>query len=86
MSSDRKGSAKSKILVADDLSDNRLYLSAVLERQGYEVRCLSFEQVSLVQQEAGLSDLILLNINAENERSHAIWQELKDACLTAQIP
>ncbi len=86
MSSDRTRSTKSKILVADDLSDNRLYLSAVLEEQGYEVRCLSFEQVSLVKQEAGLSDLILLNINAQNERIYAIWQELMDARLAAQIP
>ncbi len=85
MSSDRTGSAKGKVLVVGDLSDNRQYLSAVLEEQGYEVTSLSFEQVSLVKQEASLSDLILLEINAENERSHAIWEGLNDACLAAQI-
>jgi two-component system, cell cycle response regulator len=85
MISDRTGSAKGKVLVVDDLSDNRLYLSAVLGEQGYEVRCLSSAEELLVKQEASLSDLILLDINAENERSHAIWEELNDTCLAAQI-
>jgi two-component system, cell cycle response regulator len=86
MSSDRTGSIMGKVLVADDLSDNCLYLSTVLVEQGYEVRCLSFEQLSLVKQEASLSDLILLNINAQNESSYVLWQELKSDRLAAQIP
>jgi two-component system, cell cycle response regulator len=86
MGSDQTGSAKGKVLVADDLSDNRSYLSAVLSKQGYEVRCLALEQVSLLKHEASLSNLILLNVNTQNEDGYLIWQELQGICLATQIP
>jgi two-component system, cell cycle response regulator len=83
MGSDQTGSAKKgKVLVADALSDNRLFLSTVLIEQGYEVRCLALEQVSLVKHEASLSDLILLNVNTQNEHSYLILIDPSEQTLT----
>ncbi|WP_019500261.1 diguanylate cyclase domain-containing protein [Pseudanabaena sp. PCC 6802] len=84
MSHDRE-KLPSSITIVDDPIANLQLLSTILVKHGYQVRCFSFEQISLVKVEE-LKDLILLASSDDPERSYAFYQKLRNDPLTRQIP
>ncbi len=77
---------KSNILVVDDTPDNLRLLSAMLAKQGYEVRKALNGKIALNACKIILPDLILLDINMPEMDGYEVCQQLKADETTSGIP
>lgn len=74
------------ILIVDDTLDNLRLLSAMLSRQGYEVRSVIDGTTALMGIEAQPPDLILLDINMPQMNGYEVCQRLKANPARRSIP
>jgi signal transduction histidine kinase len=79
-------SSKGDILLVDDTPDNLRLLSAMLEKQGYEVRSVTNGSTALMGVQAQPPDLILLDINMPRMNGYEVCQRLKANPSTKEIP
>lgn len=78
--------SKGKILVVDDMPDNLRLLSAMLTKQGYEVRKALNGQLALSVCQKILPDLIFLDINMPEINGYEVCRQLKAWEETCEIP
>ncbi|HEY9648283.1 MAG TPA: EAL domain-containing protein, partial [Chroococcidiopsis sp.] len=88
MSANQGQGAKTRehILVVDDTLDNLRLLSAMLTKQGYNVRKAISGQMALTSVEAVAPDLILLDIMMPEMDGYTVCDRLKSNPDTAEIP
>jgi two-component system, cell cycle response regulator len=77
---------KAKICLVDDLQDNLLFISSLLEEQGYAVACANNGAVALEKISEFLPDLVLLDITMPIFDGYEVCQRLKADSKTADIP
>ncbi|MDY6900343.1 MAG: response regulator [Cyanobacteriota bacterium] len=77
---------KSNILIVDDTPDNLRLLSAMLAKQGYEVRKALNGKIALNACKIILPDLILLDINMPEMDGYEVCQQLKADETTNGVP
>ncbi len=77
---------KKDILIIDDTADNLRVLSAILIREGYNVRKALNWQMALTACQTVLPDLILLDIMMPEIDGYEVCRRLKDWDNTADIP
>jgi two-component system, sensor histidine kinase and response regulator len=78
--------AKGDILIVDDMPDNLRLLSAMLDKEGYEVRSVTNGSTALMGVQAAPPDLILLDINMPGMSGYEVCQKLKANAQTEAIP
>ncbi|AFY78375.1 Response regulator receiver domain protein,histidine kinase [Pleurocapsa sp. PCC 7327] len=78
--------SKGDILIVDDTPDNLRLLSAMLDKQGYEVRSVTNGSTALMGVRAQPPDLILLDINMPGMNGYEVCQHLKANPDTQEIP
>ncbi|GAB4329150.1 MAG: hypothetical protein OHK0047_15880 [Leptolyngbyaceae cyanobacterium] len=74
------------ILIVDDTPDNLRLLSAMLTKQGFEVRKALTGQAAIASALADAPDLILLDIKMPTMSGYEVCQQLKANPRTEQIP
>ncbi len=74
------------ILLVDDTPDNLRVLSAMLTRQGFEVRKALTGQRAIASAQIVLPDLILLDIKMPEMDGYAVCQHLKANPTTSEVP
>jgi two-component system, cell cycle response regulator len=77
---------KIKIFLVDDLQDNLLFISSILEERGYLVSCANSGEVALEQIPDFLPDLVLLDITMPQIDGYEVCQRLKADPRTTDIP
>jgi len=77
---------KSSILVVDDSSTNRLLLSQMLTRQGYQVYSVENGAKALKAVHKAPPDLVLLDINMHKMDGYEVCKQLKADKQTQEIP
>ncbi len=75
-----------RVLVVDDVEDNRQLLKRRLEKQGYAVSMAENGRVALEMVESEMPDLILLDIMMPELDGFAVLERLKGAKRTRDIP
>jgi two-component system, sensor histidine kinase and response regulator len=78
--------SRGDILIIDDTPDNLHLLSAMLDKQGYEVRSVTNGVTGLMGVQAQPPDLILLDINMPRMNGYEVCQCLKANPNTQEIP
>ncbi|MCU0534399.1 MAG: response regulator [Hydrococcus sp. Prado102] len=78
--------SKGDILIIDDTPDNLRLLSAMLDKQGYEVRSVTNGATGLMGVQAQPPDLILLDINMPQMNGYEVCQRLKANPDAKEIP
>ncbi len=78
--------SRGDILLVDDTPGNLLLLSAMLIRQGYEVRSVTNGSTALMGVQAQAPDLILLDITMPEMSGYEVCQQLKANPDTQDIP
>jgi diguanylate cyclase (GGDEF)-like protein len=86
MNYERLEADKKDILLIDDMAVNLRVLSAILTREGYNVRKALNWQMALTACQTVLPDLILLDIMMPEVDGYEVCQRLKASQLTADIP
>ncbi|WP_341528694.1 EAL domain-containing protein [Nostoc sp. UHCC 0302] len=86
MNYERLEADKKDILLIDDMAVNLRVLSAILAREGYNVRKALNWQMALTACQTVLPDLILLDIMMPEVDGYEVCQRLKASQLTADIP
>jgi len=76
----------SRVLVVDDIEDNRQLLKRRLERQGHQVSCAEDGKKALAMVDAEPPDLILLDIMMPEMDGFAVLARLKSNRATKDIP
>ena len=74
------------ILIVDDNLENLRMLSALLGKQGYEVRCVKTGTAALMGAEAQPPSLILLDINMPGMNGYEVCRKLKANSKTRHTP
>ncbi len=74
------------ILIVDDNLENLRMLSALLGKQGYEVRCVKTGTAALMGAEAQPPSLILLDINMPEMNGYEVCRKLKANSKTRHTP
>ena len=77
---------KGDILIVDDTPANLRLLSATLNEQGYEVRCVNNGSMALIAAQNAPPELILLDIKMPEMDGYQVCQQLKSQVKTAEIP
>jgi CheY-like chemotaxis protein len=75
-----------RILVVDDVEDNREVLRRRLERQGYAVECAGDGPQALAALAARAFDLVLLDVIMPGLDGHEVLRQMKAAPATRDIP
>jgi DNA-binding response OmpR family regulator len=75
-----------RILVVDDVEDNRQLLKRRLEKQGYTVSCAEDGKKALAMVESELPDLVLLDIMMPELDGFAVLERMKGKKETRDIP
>ena len=78
--------AVARLLVVDDVEDNREVLRRRLERQGYAVECAEDGRRALALIAARPFDLVLLDVLMPDTDGYQVLQQIKDAPATRDIP
>lgn len=90
MDNDRTGVNQGKILgnilIVDDVPNNLVLLSRLLERKGYRVRTAQSGELALEAIASSLPELILLDICMPDMDGYALCQKLKSSDETCDIP
>lgn len=86
MSYDRAKPYEGDILIVDDTPDNLRLLSAMLTKQGFEVRKALTGQAAITSALADAPNLILLDIKMPTMNGYEVCQQLKANPCTEQIP
>jgi PAS domain S-box-containing protein len=86
MDSTHPNSPKDNILIVDDDLSARQTLSALMEREGYEVRCAASGQTALMFAQEEAPDLILLDVRLPDLDGFRVCQRLKENGKTCDIP
>ena len=86
MSSTHPNLLKDNILIVDDDLSARQTLSALMEREGYEVRCAPSGQTALMFAQEEAPDLILLDIRLPDVDGFQVCQRLKENRRTCETP
>jgi len=79
-------SRKETILVVDDVAPNLIFLSAILNKQGFETHCLSNGHMALEEAKKQPPDLILLDIRMPEMDGYEVCRRLKKDPKTRDIP
>lgn len=79
-------SSKGDILIVDDTPDNLRLLSAMLTRQGFEVRKALNGNMAIASVQADLPDLVLLDIKMPEMNGYDVCQHLKADPKTQEVP
>jgi diguanylate cyclase (GGDEF)-like protein len=74
------------ILIVDDTPDNLYLLSAMLTKQGYNVRCVINGSAAIMGAIADPPDLILLDIRMPQMSGYEVCKQLKSSERTRDIP
>ena len=82
----RDSKAGARILVVDDVEDNREVLRRRLSREGYAVESASNGREALSQIAAAPFDLVLLDVMMPEVDGYAVLEELKSNTATRDIP
>jgi CheY-like chemotaxis protein/tRNA A-37 threonylcarbamoyl transferase component Bud32 len=82
----KDGKTGARILVVDDVEDNREVLRRRLSREGYAVECASNGREALSQIAAAPFDLVLLDVMMPEVDGYAVLEELKSNAATRDIP
>jgi DNA-binding response OmpR family regulator len=77
---------RKKILIVDDEEDIRMYLSALLQDQGYETIVAKDGEEAWKQMEARSPDLITLDISMPEKSGIKFYREMKAHERWKQIP
>jgi CheY-like chemotaxis protein len=77
---------KHRLLVVDDVEDNREILRRRLEREGYDVECAENGQVALERLSAKPFDLVLLDILMPGIDGYEVLERLKQDPKTRDVP
>lgn len=83
---DPSPTAPARILVVDDIEDNRAVLQRRLERQGYAVACASSGGAALELLASAPFDLVLLDVMMPELDGFAVLERIKAAPQTRDIP
>ena len=75
-----------RILVVDDIEDNREVLRRRLERQGHVVECAEDGHVALAMISERPYDVVLLDLLMPGIDGHQVLEQLKEAPATRDIP
>jgi diguanylate cyclase (GGDEF)-like protein len=86
MSNSHFNSLHGNILVVDDISDNLRVLSASLNEQGYQVRCVKNGAMALITAKKEPPNLILLDIEMPEMNGYEVCEKLKADESTRHIP
>ena len=78
--------APARVLVVDDVEDNRHILRRRLEREGYVVECAESGRLALEMVAESSYDLVLLDVLMPELDGYEVLQQLKDAPATRDIP
>jgi len=79
-------SAPARILVVDDIEDNRAVLQRRLERQGYAVECAASGGRALEMLAAAPFDLVLLDVMMPELDGFAVLERIKADARTRDVP
>jgi CheY-like chemotaxis protein len=79
-------SSPARILVVDDIEDNRAVLQRRLERQGYAVSCATGGGAALALLAQSPFDLVLLDVMMPELDGFAVLERIKGAAETRDIP
>lgn len=77
---------KGNILIVDDLVENLRYLSEILEKKGYKVRCVTNGEMALKTVNNNLPDIILLDIKMPVMDGYELCMRLKKSDKTSEVP
>jgi len=86
MNSHPSDAAKGDILIVDDTPDNLRLLSAMLTKQGFEVRKALSGERAIASVQADLPDLILLDIKMPEMSGYEVCERLKADAQTCEVP
>jgi light-regulated signal transduction histidine kinase (bacteriophytochrome) len=86
MNSHPPNSPRGDILIVDDTPDNLRLLSAMLTKQGFEVRKALNGLQAIASAQADLPDLILLDIRMPDMDGYEVCQQLKADPRTRSVP
>ena len=75
-----------KLLVVDDIEDNRAVLQRRLERQGYDVACAAGGATALEMLASARFDLVLLDVMMPELDGFAVLERIKAAPETRDVP
>ena len=77
---------QANLLIVDDTLDNLELLAAVLNKRGYQTRCIDngFEAIKVAR--SGWADLILLDIQMPDMDGYQVCEQLKADAQTQDIP
>ncbi len=79
-------SAAARILVVDDVEDNRAVLQRRLERQGHAVECAASGADALALLGARAFDLVLLDVMMPGMDGYAVLERIKGDAATRDVP
>jgi diguanylate cyclase (GGDEF)-like protein len=74
------------ILIVDDTPDNLDLLASILNKRGYQTRCVENGAMALEIAHSGWAELILLDIQMPQMDGYEVCQKLKAESATAEIP
>jgi CheY-like chemotaxis protein len=75
-----------RILVVDDVEEDRVYLSAILSKAGYEVRSVSDAEEGLKEARQGRPALVVMDVQLPGISGLEATRRLKMDPLTARMP
>lgn len=78
--------SQANILIVDDTPDNLDLLAAILNKRGYQTRCVDNGAMALEVARSGWAELILLDIQMPEMNGYEVCQKLKAEPGTAEIP
>ena len=78
--------SQANILIVDDTPDNLDLLAAILNKRGYQTRCVDNGAMALEVARSGWAELILLDIQMPQMNGYEVCQKLKAEPGTAEIP
>jgi DNA-binding response OmpR family regulator len=83
---DELGTPKGKILIVDDLPENLHFLTEILTKNGYIVRCVTNGSMALRTVRHNPPDAILLDIKMPDMDGYQVCEALKSDENTSEIP
>ncbi|MEG4228362.1 response regulator [Microcoleus sp. N9_B2] len=83
---DQLENCKGNILIVDDLPENLRFLTEILTKNGYKVRCVTNGTMALRTVRNHLPDAILLDIKMPDMDGYQVCEALKNDEKTSEIP